>query len=93
MADGNDEKSRGRRKRGAKLAWAIAHPMRRRILRTLSESGEGHSPTWLADTLLIPLGTTAYHLTVLHRLGAVEAPLEQTREVNDDKDEAPESKA
>ena len=46
--------------------------MRRHILRTLSESGESHSPTWLADTLHLPLSTAAYHVTILRKFGAVE---------------------
>jgi DNA-binding transcriptional ArsR family regulator len=61
----------------AKLAWAIAHPLRRRILRTLADSGESHSPTWLADALDVPLGTSAYHLTILRKFDAVELADEQ----------------
>jgi DNA-binding transcriptional ArsR family regulator len=61
----------------AKLIWAIAHPLRRRILRTLAESKESHSPTWLADTLNLPLSTTAYHVTILRKFGAVELADEQ----------------
>lgn len=61
----------------AKLVWAIAHPLRRRILRTLADSGESHSPTWLADTLGLPLSTTAYHMTILRKFGAIELADEQ----------------
>jgi DNA-binding transcriptional ArsR family regulator len=61
----------------AKLAWAITHPLRRRILRALADSGESRSPTWLATALGLPLGTTVYHLTILPKFGAVELADEQ----------------
>jgi DNA-binding transcriptional ArsR family regulator len=58
------------------LLRATVHPVRRLVLRTLGESGEAHSPTWLADTLDLPLGTASYHLTVLHKFGGVEPTAE-----------------
>jgi DNA-binding transcriptional ArsR family regulator len=72
----------------AKLSWAIAHPVRRRVLRTLADSGETHSSTWLAHTLDLPIGTTAYHVTILRKFGAVElAQPEETSETDGEETE------
>jgi DNA-binding transcriptional ArsR family regulator len=61
----------------ANLVCAMAHPVRRCVLRALGESEESHSPTWLAKTLDIPLSTTAYHVTILRKFGAIELADEQ----------------
>lgn len=66
---------RGRRR--ANLIWAIAHRLRRQILRAIADSGEACSPTWLADALDLPLSTAAYHVTILRRFEAVELADEQ----------------
>ncbi len=65
-------------RRRANLIWAISHPQRRRILRRIVDSGESCSPTWLADVLELSLGTAAYHVTILHRFGALKLTDEQT---------------
>lgn len=59
------------------ILLAIAHPLRRRILRTLAERGQPTSPIQLADGLGGPLGKVAYHVRVLWRLGALSAAGEQ----------------
>lgn len=56
------------------LFVAMAHPLRRRILRTMHEGeGEGElSPRELADGLEQPLSRLSYHVKVLSRCGALE---------------------
>lgn len=71
-----------RRKKGVSrprgdMLLAIAHPLRRRILRKLAERDESTSPIQLADELNGPLGKIAYHVRVLWRLGALSAAGEQ----------------
>ncbi len=66
---------KGRRR--ANLIWAIAHPLRRRILRAIADSGEPLSPTQVAKELALPVGTVAYHAKVLWRFGAIEPAGEQ----------------
>jgi DNA-binding transcriptional ArsR family regulator len=56
----------------AVLIKAIAHPLRRRILRLLRERGEPLSPIAIALVLEGPLGGVAYHVHVLRVLGLVE---------------------
>jgi DNA-binding transcriptional ArsR family regulator len=75
-------KGSGRRRSGAArprgdMLLAIAHPLRRRILRRLGERGEPTSPIQLANELSGPLGKVAYHVRVLWRLGALSAAGEQ----------------
>jgi Helix-turn-helix domain len=65
-----------RRKKGVgrprgDMLLAIAHPLRRRILRKVGERDEPTSPTQLAGTLEGPLGKIAYHVRVLWRLGVL----------------------
>ncbi|HMJ74137.1 MAG TPA: helix-turn-helix domain-containing protein [Solirubrobacterales bacterium] len=62
-----------RRRSRAILVKAMAHPLRRRLLREISEEGAPLSPAQLAKTFDLPLGVVAYHATVLQRCGAVEA--------------------
>lgn len=61
-----------RRRSRAVLVKAMAHPVRRRLLREISEEGAPLSPAQLAKTFDLPLGLVAYHATVLQRCGAVE---------------------
>ena len=78
-----DKPKRSRRRKGGParprgdILLAIAHPLRRQILRRLSERGEPVSPIQLADDLKGPLGKVAYHVRVLWRLGALSAAGEQ----------------
>jgi DNA-binding transcriptional ArsR family regulator len=55
------------------LVKAMAHPLRRRMLRAIGEEGALLSPAQLAKTFDLPLGLIAYHAAVLQRCGAVEA--------------------
>ncbi|MET0305511.1 MAG: helix-turn-helix domain-containing protein [Solirubrobacterales bacterium] len=66
----------GNKPRGDMLL-AIAHPLRRQILRKLGEREEPASPIQLADELEGPLGKIAYHVRILCRLGAVSPAGEQ----------------
>lgn len=68
-------KSQGRRR--VNLIVAIAHPLRRRILRVLHDWGEPATPAQIAAELDLPVGAVAYHANVLRRLGAVEPVSEQ----------------
>lgn len=55
------------------LFVAMAHPLRRRILRKMLEDGTAEiSPRELAEGLQQPLGRLSYHVNVLARRGAVE---------------------
>jgi DNA-binding transcriptional ArsR family regulator len=66
-----------RRSSRAILIKAMAHPVRRRLLREISAKGAPLSPAQLAKTFNLPLGLVAYHAAVLQRCGAVEvAPTE-----------------
>ena len=51
---------------------ALAHPLRRRILRHMVEVGDEVSPHELAKTLNQPLSRLSYHVTVLVQCRAVE---------------------
>ena len=55
------------------LVKAMAHPLRRRMLRAISEEGAPLSPTQLAKAFDLPLALITYHAAVLQRCGAVEA--------------------
>jgi DNA-binding transcriptional ArsR family regulator len=57
--------------RRADLIDAIAHRLRRRILRLLGDRREQSSPTRLAKELDLQPGLVAYHVRVLQKLGAV----------------------
>jgi DNA-binding transcriptional ArsR family regulator len=59
------------------LLKAVAHPVRRRMLRTISEEGAPLSPAQLAKAFDLPLGLIVYHATVLQRCGAVEVAAEK----------------
>jgi DNA-binding transcriptional ArsR family regulator len=61
----------------ADLINAIAHPLRRRILRRLADRGEQSSPTKIAREFHLHVGMIGYHIRVLLELGAVELSDEQ----------------
>lgn len=58
--------------RRAMLIKAIAHPLRRRILRQMADAGKPLSPVQLSKALGMPLGMVVYHATVLRICGALE---------------------
>src|SRR5258705_5851889 len=55
------------------LRKAIAHPLRRRMLRLMLEENVPFSAAQLAERFDVPLGIAAYHATVLQKCGAVDA--------------------
>lgn len=59
------------------LIKAMAQPLRRRMLREITEEGAPLSPAQLANGLDLPLGLITYHASVLQRCGAVEAAAEE----------------
>jgi DNA-binding transcriptional ArsR family regulator len=61
----------------ANLIWAIAHPVRRRVLRALTDLGEPGSPVQMARRFELPVSAVAYHVTILRRFGALELVEEQ----------------
>ncbi|HEX4089830.1 MAG TPA: helix-turn-helix domain-containing protein [Trebonia sp.] len=61
----------------AKRWKAMSHPLRREMLRRLSEAGTASSTT-LAAALGESTGTTSYHLRVLADAGVIEEVPEQT---------------
>ncbi|HEX6688463.1 MAG TPA: helix-turn-helix domain-containing protein [Solirubrobacterales bacterium] len=85
MADVGKERKRksGKRKGGvdgrhrANLIWAIAHPLRRCILRAIGDRGAPCSPIQLARQSGLPVSLVAYHVNVLCNFGAVELTDEQ----------------
>jgi DNA-binding transcriptional ArsR family regulator len=56
----------------ANLINAIAHPLRRRILRLLGDRGEQSSPARIGKEFDLHVGMIGYHIRVLEELGAVE---------------------
>jgi len=63
----------GADKTPAGLTRAVAHPERLRILRALASRGEPCEPSGLSTELGLPPRVTAYHVEVLHTMGALEA--------------------
>ncbi len=55
----------------ANLINAIAHPLRRRILRVLGDRREQSSPAKMAKEFDLHVGTVGYHVRVLEELGAI----------------------
>lgn len=52
--------------RSTAVAKAVAHPVRRDILRTMAKNSNGPvSPAKLAEELGVPIGTVAYHVREL----------------------------
>jgi DNA-binding transcriptional ArsR family regulator len=76
VADRGEERG-GESGRRAKLISAIGAPLRRRILRLLRDLDEPRSPSEISRELGLPLGTGAYHVRVLERIGTVEKTDEQ----------------
>lgn len=60
-----------RRHLDERLAKALSHPLRQRILQRLNESGI-RSPNELANELSEPLGNVSYHVRILRELECVE---------------------
>lgn len=54
------------------LFVAMAHPLRRRILRAMHDGLGDVSPRELADRLKQPLSRLSYHVKVLEKCGALE---------------------
>jgi len=67
------EQSRAR----AELAWAVAHRVRRQILRTLAESDGPRSPMQISRELGAGVSPIAYHVQILRKFGAIELAEEQ----------------
>jgi len=70
------ERSRPRgklaRRSRAILVKAMAHPLRRRLLRQINAEGAPLSPAQMAKAFDLPLAVVVYHATVLQQCGAVE---------------------
>jgi len=64
------ERSESRRR--AHMVMAIAHPLRRRMLRMIVKHGEPLSPAQMAKEFGLPVGTITYHAKVLWLYEAVE---------------------
>ena len=69
--------TRKQSKARAKLTWAIAHRVRRQILRVLAESDGPRSPMQISRQLGAGVSPIAYHVTILRRFGAIELAEEQ----------------
>lgn len=69
------EMSEGRRR--VHMILAIAHPLRRRMLRMIVERGEPLNPTQMAKEFELPVGTITYHARVLWHFEAVEPTRER----------------
>ena len=61
-----------RRRSRAILLKAMAHPVRRLMLREINAGSAPLSPAQLANTFDLPLAVVTYHATVLQKCGAVE---------------------
>lgn len=70
------KRRKGRRKKNRALIASLGHPLRREILRRMSD-GRKTSPSELAEELDEPLGNVAYHVRVLSEGGALKADGEQ----------------
>ncbi len=61
-----------RRRSRAILVKAVAHPVRRLMLREINAGAVPLSPAHLAKALDLPLAVATYHAAVLQKCGAVE---------------------
>ncbi len=68
---------RGHSEERANLIWAIAHPVRRRVLRELAKQSEPCSPIQLSRAFDRPLSAVAYHVNILRKFGAIRLTDEQ----------------
>lgn len=64
------EMAEGRRR--VQMILAIAHPLRRRMLRMIVKQGEPLSPAQMAKEFGLPVRTITYHAKVLWHFEAVE---------------------
>jgi DNA-binding transcriptional ArsR family regulator len=62
----------GSKRKGNDLFNALGHPMRRKILREMLDTGTEASPRELAETLDEQLSALSYHVRVLAECNAVE---------------------
>lgn len=65
-------RERSERRRRAHMVTAIAHPLRRRMLRMIVKHGEPLSPAQMAREFDLPVDTVTYHAKVLWHFEAVE---------------------
>jgi len=61
----------------ANLIWAIAQPVRRRVLRAILDSDGPRSPIQISRQLDLPANMVAYHASVLRNFDALELTGEQ----------------
>jgi DNA-binding transcriptional ArsR family regulator len=66
------KRGRRRRNKNHSLIAALRHPLRREILRLLSD-GRKASPSEIAEALELPLSNVAYHVRVLAECGVLKA--------------------
>lgn len=71
------EKMREEAEFRANMIWAIAHPLRRRILRLLADNEHPRSPMQISREFGAPVSAVSYHVTILRNFGAVELVDEQ----------------
>jgi DNA-binding transcriptional ArsR family regulator len=65
-------RERRRDRNQGQVILAIAHPLRRRMLRMMVKREEPLSPAQIAEEFGLPVGTIAYHAKVLWHFEAVE---------------------
>jgi DNA-binding transcriptional ArsR family regulator len=53
------------------LIYALNHPIRRQVLRLLSEPGEEASPSDMRESIGVGLSTLSFHAQVLSELGVI----------------------
>jgi hypothetical protein len=64
------EADEGRRRMS--LVWAVAHPLRHRILHLIVDGGKPMSPAQIAKAFGRPVGIVVYHANVLRKFEVVE---------------------
>lgn len=70
-AGGDNEKRRQDGLRRVSLIAAIAHPLRRQILRLAHDSDSSVSSAEMAADLRVSQGSVVYHTTILEQLGGL----------------------
>lgn len=63
--------------RRAKLTWAIAHRVRRQVLRALADGDGPRSPMQISRELGAGVSPIAYHVTILRKFDAIVLAEEQ----------------